>query len=67
MWGRDWNDTDRIQGMPRIAYNHAKLGQGKGPADSFILDFWTPKPWKNEFLLFQVSGLWYFDMVDLGN
>lgn len=46
--GRDWSNVSTSQRMQRTASNYQKLGENKeqrehGPADSLILDFWSPK------------------------
>lgn len=57
------SDAAASQGMLRIASNYQMLGEkhgvdsssasgGTNPADTLILDFWSPELWENKFLVF---------------
>ena len=59
-WRQRWSDAVT---KPRFPWIQQKLGHSgtilaqklwgqRSPADTLILDFWTPKPWENTFLLF---------------
>lgn len=71
---RDQGDTATSQGTPMVVRKPPEARRGLTdspsessevikPADTLISDFYSPKLWEHNYLLFKPSSFWYFVMT----